>query len=165
MQAQRCKDVLHLDIWKENLTRLQSHSLCEELEHVQHNTSFESVTPRLLGARRTLVHAHSSCPYAVRIRAAAAAQYDEVDRDNGSCAPKCCHRSRWALPLGGIGTRYDHGVAGVAIAFSNLNLHKIANNAAQRILCFQDAVAVEISACQIPNGSNSLGQQACTWLH
>ena len=89
------------------------------------------MTPRLLGARRILVHAHSSCPYAVRIRAAAAAQYDEVDRDNGSCAPKCCHRSRWALPLGGIGTLYDRGGTGVAIAFSDLNLHEITTNATQ----------------------------------
>lgn len=49
-------DVLHLGIWKENLTRLQSHSICEELDHVQllHNTSFKFVTLRLLGARRTL---------------------------------------------------------------------------------------------------------------
>ena len=33
------------------------------------------------------VHAHLSCPYAVRSRAAAAAQYDKVNRDSGSCAP------------------------------------------------------------------------------
>ena len=147
MRAQRGKDVLHLDIWKENLTRRRSHSICEGLELVQHNTSFEFVTPQLLGARRTLVHAHSSCPYAVRIRAAAAAQYDEVDRDNGSCAPKCCHRSRWALPLGGIGTRYDRGGTGVAIAFSDLNLHEIATNATQRIRRFLDAMVKDISAC------------------
>ena len=76
-----------ISAWTENVTRLHGQSICEELAHVQHNTFFKFLNTAATLRTSCFVHAHLSCPYAVRSRAAAAAQYDKVNRDSGSCAP------------------------------------------------------------------------------